>query len=304
MSKRAFITGGSGLFGLNFILQNIYNYDFCALQNNTTISLPNTQTVHMNLEDLVSIETCLNAHLPDFVIHAAGMTNVDDCEENPAKANYINGTLAGNLAKITHEMGIKFIHISTDHLFDGTTSFVSEEKEKNPINAYGFSKAFGEDLVIKNNPDSLIIRCNFYGWGPSYKMSFSDFIINSLSNSSKIQLADDYYYTPSSTSGLVNSINSLIARNAKGIFNVVGSERVSKYDFGLKVANIFELSDSFIEQVSSKSLNLKTKRPSDMSLSDKKLHNFIGKNIGIISVGINELKEQLNSQLYNKIKTL
>lgn len=304
MSKRAFITGGSGLFGLNFILQNTNNYNFCALQNNKIISLSNTETVHMNLEDLVSIETGLKAHLPDFVIHAAGMTNVDDCEENPTKANFINGTLAGNLAKITHELGIKFIHISTDHLFDGTTSFVSEEKEKNPINAYGFSKAFGEDLVIKNNPDSLIVRCNFFGWGPSYKASFSDFIINNLSNRSKIRLADDYYYTPSSLSGLINSINSLIARNAKGIFNIVGSERISKYDFGIHLANTFELPDSLIEQVNSKSLNLKTRRPADMSLSDKKLHNFLGKNIGIISEGINELKEQYNSQLYNKIKTL
>lgn len=304
MSKRAFITGGSGLFGLNFILQNTNNYNFCALQNNKIISLSNTETVHMNLEDLVSIETGLKAHLPDFVIHAAGMTNVDDCEENPTKANFINGTLAGNLAKITHELGIKFIHISTDHLFDGTTSFVSEEKEKNPINAYGFSKAFGEDLVIKNNPDSLIVRCNFFGWGPSYKASFSDFIINNLLNRSKIRLADDYYYTPSSLSGLINSINSLIARNAKGIFNIVGSERISKYDFGIHLANTFELPDSLIEQVNSKSLNLKTRRPADMSLSDKKLHNFLGKNIGIISEGINELKEQYNSQLYNKIKTL
>ena len=304
MLSRAFITGGSGLFGLNFILQNTSNYNFYALQNNRKISLPKTELVHMRLDNLASIETGLKSHLPDFVIHAAGMTNVDDCEEDPTKANFINGTLAGNLAKITHELGIKFIHISTDHLFDGTSSFISEEIATNPINAYGSSKALGEDLVIKNNPDSLIVRCNFFGWGPSYKASFSDFIINNLLSNTKIRLANDYYYTPCSTSGLIESINSLIARDAEGIFNVVGSERISKYEFGLKVANIFDLSEGLIEKVKSESLELKTKRPSDMSLSDKKLINFLGKNIGIIDCSINELKEQLNSQLYNKIKTL
>ena len=304
MLSRAFITGGSGLFGLNFILQNTSNYNFYALQNNRKISLPKTELVHMRLDNLASIETGLKSHLPDFVIHAAGMTNVDDCEEDPTKANFINGTLAGNLAKITHELGIKFIHISTDHLFDGTSSFISEEIATNPINAYGSSKALGEDLVIKNNPDSLIVRCNFFGWGPSYKASFSDFIINNLLSNTKIRLANDYYYTPCSTSGLIESINSLIARDAEGIFNVVGSERISKYEFGLKVANIFDLSESFIEEVKSESLDLKTKRPSDMSLSDKKLINFLGKNIGTIDLSINKLKEQLNSQLYNKIKTL
>ena len=304
MLSRAFITGGSGLFGLNFILQNTSNYNFSALQNNRKISLPNTELVHMRLDNLASIETGLKSHLPDFVIHAAGMTNVDDCEEDPTKANFINGTLAGNLAKISHELGIKFIHISTDHLFDGTSSFISEEMQTNPINAYGSSKALGEDLVIKNNPDSLIVRCNFFGWGPSYKASFSDFIINNLSSNTKIRLANDYYYTPCSTFGLIKSINSLIARDAEGIFNVVGSERISKYEFGLKVANIFDLSEGLIEKVTSESLELKTKRPSDMSLSDKKLINFLGKNIGIIDCSINELKEQLNSQLYNKIKTL
>jgi len=304
MSTRAFITGGSGFFGLNFILQNISNYNFSVLQNNRKICLPNIELVHMRLDNLTSIETGLKLHSPDFVIHAAGMTSVDDCEEDPNKANFINGTLAGNLAKITHELGIKFIHISTDHLFDGTSSFLSEEVATNPINAYGFSKALGEDLVIKNNPNSLIVRCNFFGWGPSYKASFSDFIINNLSSNTKIRLANNYYYTPSSTFGLVESINSLISRDAKGIFNVVGSEKISKYDFGLKVANIFDLPESFIEQVKYESLDLKTKRPSDMSLSDKKLLNFLGTNIGTIEDGINKLKEQVNSQLYNRIKTL
>ena len=90
MLSRAFITGGSGLFGLNFILQNTSNYNFYALQNNRKISLPKTELVHMRLDNLASIETGLKSHLPDFVIHAAGMTNVDDCEEDPTKANFIN----------------------------------------------------------------------------------------------------------------------------------------------------------------------------------------------------------------------
>lgn len=304
MLEKALITGGSGLFGLNFILQNKDNISVIAHENKRKINIPSIEKTCFSLNDINSINSALIKHLPDYIIHAAGMTSVEACEENPEKANIINGTLAANIAKVAFDKGIKFIHISTDHLFDGNQSFVSEEVPLKPINAYGYSKALGEDLVLKNNPDSLIIRCNFFGWGPSYRDSFSDFLINNLKNKNDIKLAHDYHYTPSSTRRLINRINELIAHNANGIFNVVGSERVSKYEFGLKLAEIFSLNRNYIEKVSLKSLDIKTPRPADMSLCDKKLHNFLGKNIGIISENIIELKEQIDTKLFNIIKTL
>ena len=117
-----------------------------------------------------SIEETLKINTPKVVIHTAGMTNVDGCDDDPNAANFINGILPANLAKVCHDLGIKFVHISTDHLFDGTESFVSEEASPKPLNAYGYSKTLGEEGVMKNNKDALIVRCNFFTWAPSYRL--------------------------------------------------------------------------------------------------------------------------------------
>ena len=304
MPSCAFITGGSGLFGLNFILQKQFIYKFLALQNNKKIDLKNVKPIQMNLNNLKSIESVLKVHLPKIVIHAAGMTNVDECEQNPQRANFINGNFSGNLAKVSYELGIKFVYISTDHIFDGTRSNITEDTPPSPVNAYGFSKALGEKLVIKDNPDALIIRCNFFGWGPSYKKSFSDFIYDSLSDQLNIKLVNDIFYTPLSTFNLNNAIHTLLMKDASGIFNLVGHERISKHDFGLKLAAAFGLPKDLIEEASRVSLDLKATRPVDMSLSDCKVSKYIGHNLGSIDENIRALKIQTDTQLYERIKSL
>jgi dTDP-4-dehydrorhamnose reductase len=304
MSPRVFVTGGSGLLGLNLVLQKMQSYDFSVLENSRKINLPSVEIVHMDLGSFASIEAELKSSSPDVVIHAAGMTNVDDCDAHPIKANFINGTLAGNLAKVTYELGIKFVHISTDHLFDGTDRFISEDTSPKPLNAYGFSKALGEEMVTKNNPDALIVRCNFFGWGPSYKPSFSDFIFNNLSKDKSIRLVDDVHYTPASTMNLIDSVHRLIEMDAVGIFNAVGSERISKYEFGSKVADIFGLPKNLIQRIGWDCLGAKAKRPVDMSLSDRKIRDFLGESLGTANQNIHLLRRQVDTQLFKRIKTI
>ena len=304
MLPRAFITGGSGLLGLNILLHRPERFNFYALENKRQIKLSGVKTVTVDLGNLTSIERVLKSCSPQLLIHAAGMTNVDNCNEDPLKANFINGTLAVNLAKVCFELGIKFIQISTDHLFDGTKSFVAEETPTKPLNAYGSSKALGEEGVIKSNLDALIVRCNFFGWGPSYKPSFSDFIFNNLSKGKAIRLADDIFYTPVIAQNLINGIYSLVDRDASGVFNVVGSERLSKYDFGIKMAHIFELDTNLIERVSWDSLAAVAKRPADMSLSDRKLRELLGYDLGSVDQNILALKDLIDTNLYNKVKSL
>ena len=182
MLKNAILTGGSGLLGLSILLHKPQPFLFYATRNHRQLSLSNVEQYKVDLGSIKSIEKFIKSCSPDVLIHSAGMTSVDECEEDSATANYVNGTIPGNLAKACYDLNIKFVHISTDHLFDGTESFVSEETSPRPINAYGISKAIGEEAVLQNNKDALIVRCNFFTWGPSYRSSFSDFIFNNLSN--------------------------------------------------------------------------------------------------------------------------
>ena len=241
---------------------------------------------------------------PDLIINAAGITNVDFCESNKDAAYDINSNFAGEIANISKNLGIKFLHISTDHLFDGLSPYMSEDSVTTPLNIYGSSKALGEEKVLKHNEDALIIRCNFFGWGPSYKPSFSDFIYDNLINNKSINLFDDIFYTPCSTSSLIDASLELVRLDAKGIFNIVGSDRLSKLNFGIKLANTFNLNQNLIKNIPHSSLNHKAKRPSDMSLSNKKLRNLLKYNLGNASKNIDILKDQINTNLYKRIKKI
>ena len=107
-----------------------------------------------------------------------------------------------------------------------------------------------------------------------------------------------------SCKNLIDSINSLIKRDAVGIFNSVGSERITKYDFGLKVAHIFGLSENLIVRARWKSLGAKAKRPADMSLSDHKIRDFLGSDLGSVDRNIQVLRNQVNTELYKRIKAI
>ena len=75
-----------------------------------------------------------------------------------------------------------------------------------PLNNYALTKSKAEDTILEINKSSLIIRTNFFGWGPSYKKSFSDKIISYLETNKKIELFNDVYFTPISIIELKNQI--------------------------------------------------------------------------------------------------
>lgn len=289
MFDKVLITGGSGLFGINFILQNKNVLKITSHENNKKVTLPKINKANFVINDVSSINTVIKSLLPDFIIHAAGMTSVEACEDDPDKANFVNGTLAGNMSKVAFDLGIKFVYISTDHLFDGNQSFVSEEAPLKPINSYGYSKALGEDLTLKNNPDSLIIRSNFFGWGPHYRRSFSDLIIDSLKNKVPVFLFKDVFFTPIYLGSLIKVLKQLVEKQMSGIFNVVSCERISKYDFGLKIADYFQLDKQLVrESKISERMDL-VKRPHDLSLANEKVKKIVGNKLGSVHEELSSL---------------
>jgi dTDP-4-dehydrorhamnose reductase len=78
------------------------------------------------------------------------------------------------------EQSIKLVYISTDHLVSGVKPLVTEEEPVSPMNRYAQTKSEAENRVLAISKENLAIRTNFYGWGTSYRDSFSDFIISNL----------------------------------------------------------------------------------------------------------------------------
>lgn len=274
------LTGASGLFGTNFQRLKPAGFNIVPAKSRIRDHAFSTIPIDVDLADQHGLEKVLVENDISFVVNAAGMTDVELCEARPEEAFRINGELAGVVAAAAANTDVKLLHMSTDHIFDGIVPLQTETAIPKPINVYGKSKALGEELVLSKCPDAVVVRCNFFGWGPRYRRSFSDFIYDRLSNNLSVDLAGDVFFSPASTNRLVWAVAELLKLNVNGVFNAVGCERVSKLAFGQILADVFDFSPTLIREVSLDQLPLKTVRPRDMSLCDKKITSVLGQGLG------------------------
>jgi dTDP-4-dehydrorhamnose reductase len=304
MKPRTLITGGSGLLALNWA---------CALRDRQRIilglhrrevSLDGAKAVRINLDSLDELMQQIEVIQPQFVIHAAGLTSVEKCESNSILARELNVSLAINISSVCAKLKIPFAHISTDHLFSGNEAFADENFPTSPVNIYGVTKAEAELRVQDENPDALVIRTNFFGWGTHYRQSFSDFIIRALRAKKKLELFDDVFYSPILVEALALATHDLMALNAKGVFNVVGDQRLSKFDFGQQLAKEFDLDGGLIQASQITRQSLLARRPLDMSLSNKKAVGFLGRDLGTINDYLARLHQQEKNGMAMELEKL
>ncbi len=262
------------------------------------------KTRYIDIESVDSLVRSIEDTAAQVVIHTAGLTSVDRCESEPDLAHYVNVTIATNVAKACAIAGVGLVHISTDHLFSGQDELVDENQQPTPINVYGQTKAEAERRVLDANPHSLVIRTNFYGWGTSYRQSFSDIVINALRAGSDLTLFRDVFYSPILLETLALAVHELIEIKASGIFNIVGDERISKYDFGFKLSEEFGLDFGHVKSGLFSDQRTLVHRPRDMSLSNQKVCNLLGRRLGDTKEHLVRLYQQEKNGFAQKMKTL
>ncbi len=298
------ITGGSGLLALNWGQLSRNDFDVTFAIHHRKIQLSGTTSKYISLESINDIQAGIEKINPEVVIHTAGLTNVELCETKPELAHHINVELAENVANVCAKLKVPLVHISSDHLFLGNEQNVDEKHSIAPLNVYAKTKAEAEIRVLDSYPESLVIRTNFYGWGTSYRSSFSDMIINELRKKESLTLYDDVNYTPIYIGVLKDAVHDLINMHATGIFNVVGDERLSKYQFGLKIAKQFGFDEFLIQKGNISDQNNLIQRPKDMSLSNKKICDVLGRTLGNVNEHLKILYQQYETGLAQEIQSL
>ena len=270
MPRRILITGGSGLLAVNWAAARRRDDTVFLGLHHRQVAIDGVTGITLNPDDDSTLAKGIDAAEPDVIIHTAAMTSVNACEDQPDQAMAVNRDLAGRVASLAHQRGIAMIHVSTDHLFDGTAAMVKEETPCQPVNAYGHSKWQGEQAVMEHHPDALVLRVNFFGWGPPYRASFSDWIIASLGAGDGITLYDDVFFTPLYAGEVARAGHALLDSGRSGVYHVTSGERISKHDFGIKLADAFDLDKALITR-GAYDTGAGIPRPLDMSLDNTKL---------------------------------
>jgi dTDP-4-dehydrorhamnose reductase len=210
---------------------------------------------------------------PSHIVNCGAYTQVDKAEEEPELANLINAQAVGVIAKFASERKIPFVHISTDYVFDGTSTIAYLEDDKiNPQSVYGSSKALGEKEASGNNPDSYILRTAWvYG---EYGSNFPKVIAKKLRNNESLNVVIDQVGAPTWTFDLASAIIEILEKRPKpGIYHITNSESCSWFEFAQEIAKTLNVDGKFVKPTDSKSFVRPAVRPKFSVLSNTKWEN-------------------------------
>jgi dTDP-4-dehydrorhamnose reductase len=247
---RILVTGASGLLGLNLALEAAKDHLVFGTINNHAVQTDAFTVLQIDLLADGAVERLLDETQPDWVIHCAALANLEDCEAHPVLAEQLNTHLPAKLAAHVARGGARLIHVSTDAVFDGQKGDYSEQDAPNPLSVYARTKLDGERGVAQADPGAIIARVNLFGWSPSGRRSLSEFFFNNLSAGRQVMGFTDVYFCPLLANDLATIFLKMLQRNLNGLYHVVSRECLSKYEFGMRLANQFDLDSSLINPTS------------------------------------------------------
>ena len=195
----------------------------------------------LDITDFEKAREIIEINRPDVLINCAAFTNVDGCEENLEMAMKVNAFGVKNLAIICSNLDTKLVHISTDYVFDGTSSKPYCEWDVcNPETVYGKSKLLGEQYVKEFTKKYFIVRTSWlYGAGGK---NFLKTIINLSKTKNEISVVDDQFGNPTNANDLAYHILSLAITEEYGLYHCVGEGSCSWFDFASKICEYLNLS--------------------------------------------------------------
>ncbi len=283
--ERLLITGASGLLGANLVLASTEEYGVIALYYRHAIELAGVQSISADLSQPGIAKELFDRYKPDWVIHTAADTSIDELESNPKRAFRMNRDMAANVAEAAQEIGAKMVHISTDAVFDGREGSYREGDPTEPVNVYGKSKLAGEQAVQAICPEALIIRTNIFGWNAQPKSSLAEWFINNLMQGIPCKGFVDVYFNPLLVNHLWVIINRLIKSDLRGVFHVGSDQCISKFEFGVRLAESFDLNKELISAIEIETGSLRAPRPKNTCLDCSKIRKVV--NVELLDIESN-----------------
>lgn len=224
-----------------------------------------------------AIEELILEQRPTIIVHAAAMTQVDQCELHKQECYNINVTATRFIIDAAKAVGSRFIFVSTDFIFDGSNGPYSESDEPAPVNYYGSTKMVAEKAVMESGLDYAIARTILvYGSVPATgRTNIVGFVRDNLEANKPIKMVTDQVRTPTFVDDLAKGIILIIEKNGKGVYHLSGEQKMTPYDIAIETARYFGLREDLISKASSEDINQPAVRPAktgfDISKAKKEL---------------------------------
>jgi dTDP-4-dehydrorhamnose reductase len=275
--KRILITGVSGFLGRYVASSLKSRYAVLGTYHRHATELDGCESVRLDVTDRTAVQAIVVSFHPDVIVHAAAFGDVDGCERAPEEADRVNvqGTVC--IAEAAHAIGARLIHISTDQVYDGVKGHYDEADTAHPLMVYGRTKLAGERRAAAICRDVVILRLALmYGWGTPTRLNFVDWLAERLHTGQEVPLFVDQYRTPLYVAQAAEAMTRLIDRpDLRGLFNLGGGERITRYTFGLKLCEVFDFPKALLRPVTMQSVGGLAARPRDCSMNSSRLSGLL-----------------------------
>jgi dTDP-4-dehydrorhamnose reductase len=232
------ITGGAGLIGSHFAHRLAHDHDVLALQHRD-----------LDITDGVAVSRCVLDAKPSVIINGA-VIQVDESEQNPAKAHAVNVEGPRILAEAAERVGAEIIQFSTQYAFDGEPVGrppYTVKDEPRPVNVYGRTKLAGEQAVLAACARSYIIRTSWvYGSG---KNSFLCTVHRDLKAGKRVRAIVDIWSSTTYVEDLIERILQILKARRYGIYHVVNEGVCSYREFAFEAGRLVGLSRDQLESL-------------------------------------------------------
>jgi len=263
------ITGGNGMlaYALKLQLEKLENVHVHSCDKDTC-----------DITDPASLQNIFTEFQPEVVFNCAAYTAVDQAEEDLETAMKVNAEGARNLALLCAEHDAILVHYSTDYVFDGNKENYNEDDVRDPINAYGVSKAKGEEAIeeiLGNSQGKYYIVRTAWLYGPNGP-NFAETMLRLGKERDSLTVVNDQHGSPTLTIDLAKASTALTGLHKDstekfpyGIYHLTNSGNCTWFEYTQK---IFEFSDisTPVAPVGSDQFPRPAKRPAYSILNNNK----------------------------------
>lgn len=261
------VTGQNGQLGneLKVLSKEYPQYDYIF-----------TDVAELDIADIEKVSAFFSTYKPAICINAAAYTAVDKAETDKESALKINAWAVGNLAENAARVNARFIHISTDYVFDGSAGKpYKEEDTVNPVNFYGESKLKGEDLALQKLPSAVIIRTS---WVYSFfGNNFVKTMLRLMKERESVNVVDDQFGSPTYAADLAGAVMKIVSesKNKGGIYHFSNEGVISWFEFAAAIKELAGL-DCEVKPVDTSGYPTPAKRPAYAAMSKEKIKSVFG----------------------------
>jgi len=298
---RLLIIGATGLVGSK-VSSLAAEHVFEAYNTHNARNASLQRAYRLDISDEEATLRLVQKIQPKAIVNTAALHNVDYCETHREEADRVNIGGAKNLAEAASENNSRLIHLSTDYVFDGTRGHYSESDTPHPLHYYAQTKLDSENVVSQLRDYAIARPSVIYGWNPleatgvpsssGKTVNFAMFVLDKLKKGETVKAVRDQYSSPTLADNLAESLLRLAKHSEKGLFHTAGRSCMSRYEFAIKLAEIFGYPTKLIQPVFTSEFKQVAERPKNSCLLVDRAERTLGMRFLTAEEGVREMKRQ------------